>query len=52
MLYDYVVELLQGLDLEKYDYLVPVIMGFLVILSLGVTFKALILIFNSFFSRR
>lgn len=50
-LYAYVVSLLDGVDLVKYDFLVPLIMGIIIVLCLGVTFRALLTIFNSFFRR-
>lgn len=49
-LYSYVVSLLDGVDLDKFDFLVPLIMCIIIVLSLGVTFRALLTIFNKFFS--
>lgn len=49
MLYDFVVSLLDGIDLVKYDYLVPLICSDIIILCLGVTFRSLLTIFNIFF---
>lgn len=51
MLYGYVVSLLEGIDLEKFDYLAPMIVSLLIVLCLGVTFRSLLTIFNTFFRR-
>lgn len=51
MLYDYVVSLLEGIDLERFDYLAPMIVSIIIVLCLGVTFRALLTIFNTFFRR-
>lgn len=50
-LYSYVVSLFEGVDLDRYDFLVPLIMTIIIVLSLGVTYRALLTIFNSFFRR-
>ena len=51
-LYEYVVYLLAGVDLEKFDFIVPMIISFIIVLSIGVTFRSLLTIFNQFFIRR
>lgn len=48
-LYDFVVELLAGIDLERFDFLPALIISLIIILCLGVTFRALLTIFNIFF---
>lgn len=48
-MYEYVVSLLEGIDLVKYDFLPALIMTVIIILCLGVTFRSLLTIFNSFF---
>lgn len=50
-LYAYVIMLLDGVDLEKYDFLPALIISVIIILCLGVTFRSLLTIFNSFFRR-
>lgn len=49
MLSDFVVSMLDGIDLEQYGFLVPLICSVIIILCLGVTFRALLTIFNIFF---
>lgn len=49
MLTDFVIEMLDGVDLVKYDFLVPLISSVIIILCLGVTFRSLLTIFNIFF---
>lgn len=51
MLYSYVVSLLEGVNLEQFDFLPALIVGIIIVLCLGVTFRALLTIFNSFFRR-
>lgn len=52
MLYQYVISLLDGIDLERYDFLAPMIVSIIIVLCLGVTFRSLLTIFNTFFNRR
>lgn len=49
MLVDFVTSMLDGIDLDTYDFLVPIICTVIIILCLGVTFRALLTIFNLFF---
>lgn len=51
-LYDFVIGLLGGIDLEKYDFLPALIVSVIIILCLGATFKALLTIFIKFFDWR
>ena len=51
MLYEYVVSLLEGIDLDRFYYLPPMIVSSIIVLCLGVTFRALLTIFNTFFRR-
>ena len=51
-LYDFVLGLLVGVDLEKYDFLPALIVSAIIILCLGATFKALLTIFIKFFDWR
>lgn len=51
MLYSYVLSLLEGIDLDRYGYLPVLIVGIIIVLCLGVTFRALLTIFNTFFRR-
>lgn len=45
----YVEYLLQGVDLERFDYLVPLISGLLIVTAIGITYRALLAVFNTFF---
>ncbi len=49
MLVEFVTSMLDGIDLVKYDFIVPIICSVIIILCLGVTFRALLTIFNIFF---
>lgn len=49
MLADFVTQMLEGVDLERYSVIVPIICGFILILTIGVVFRSLITIFNTFF---
>lgn len=49
-MYDYIVTLLDGVDLERFDFLPALIMSYLIILCLGVLFRALLTFFNIFFT--
>lgn len=49
MLTDFVIQMLEGVDLVKYDFLVPLISSVILILCLGVAFRSLLTIFNIFF---
>lgn len=51
-LYEFIVDLLIGVDLEKYDFLPALIVSAVIILCLGATFKALLTIFIKFFDWR
>ncbi len=51
-LYEFIVSLLIGIDLEKYDFLPALIVSAVIILCLGATFKALLTIFIKFFDWR
>lgn len=46
-LYDFVVEMLDGVDLERFDFLPALIVSVIIILCIGVTFRTLITIFNN-----
>lgn len=48
-IYDFVCSLLDGVDLVKYDFLPVIIVSVIIILCLGVTFRALMTIFSNFF---
>lgn len=48
-LYDFVVGLLDGVDLQRFDFLPALIVSVLIILCLVVTFRTLLTIFNHFF---
>lgn len=46
-IYDFVVEMLDGVDLERFDFLPAFIVSFIIILCVCVTFRALITIFTN-----
>lgn len=46
-IYDFVVEMLYGVDLERFDFLPALIVSVIIILCIGVTFRTLITIFNN-----
>lgn len=48
----YVESLLVGIDLERFDFLVPLISGILIVLCIGITFRALLSVFNTLFTIR
>lgn len=49
MLTEFVTQMLDGLDLVKYDFLVPIVCCVILILSISLLFRSLITIFNTFF---
>lgn len=51
-LYDYYTSLLVGVDLERFDFLVPTLVGITIVLCVGLTLKALLSIFNTFLYKR
>ena len=51
-MYDFVVSLLEGVDLERFDFLPALIISVIIILCLGVFFRAFLTIFNLFFGGR
>lgn len=48
-MYDYIVSLLQGVDLEAYPFLPALILGILILLCFGLFFRAVLTMFNIFF---
>lgn len=48
MIYDYVLSLLEGIDLERYDALPVILTAFIVVLSVAYAFRGLFALFNSF----
>lgn len=50
-MYEYIVSLLDGVDLERFDFLPALILSILILLCFGVFFRALLSIFNVFFWR-
>jgi len=50
-LVDFVIACLEGLDLERFDLLVPFITSFIIILIAGLSVRALMGIFDIFFSK-
>lgn len=51
-MYDYVCSLLEGVDLNRFSLLPAFIIAFIIILCIGVLFRALMSIFNVFFTGR
>ena len=45
----FIESLLVGVDLERFDYLVPLLSGVLIVTSIGLTYRALLAVFNTFF---
>lgn len=48
-MYDYIVTLLHGVDLDMYDFLPALILAVLILLCFGLFFRAILTIFNIFF---
>ena len=48
MIYDYVVTLLDGIDLERYDALPVILTAFIILLSVAYAFRGLFSLFNQF----
>ena len=46
-IYDFVVEMLDGVDLDRFDFLPALIVSVIIILCIGVTFRALFTIFTN-----
>ncbi len=48
-MYDYVVSLFEGVDLERFDFLPGLVIALIVILSVGTAFRWFLTIFNILF---
>lgn len=51
-MYDYILHLLEGVDLVKYEFLPALLLGVLIVVCFGVFFRALLTLFNIFFTGR
>lgn len=49
-MYDFIISLLQGVDLVEYDFLPALLISVLIVLCLGVFFRAFLTLFNLFFT--
>lgn len=52
MLVEFLTSLLSGVDLVRFDFLVPLLAAFIIIVSCGLLFRTMLALFDVFFTGR